>query len=302
MVALQNLRLGGVVRHLGFWIALCIAPSAAQADIVGPRWHVTFPAAPGGKVAESTAVPMEGAAMLVAIVANGADASKPSLAYGNQPVATKVVGYDPVSRLEFLSISDVSMHSPDPWLREAGKYANSDLLARTHSGPIPCRTAGWINQVAGKILPLALLRVTFDGKVPPVGTPLLTQQGSVVGILFQGAGADNMAYAIPAEAVHRVRQDIGKGGALVRGWLGISLRADVPVPQVVRVLPNSPAAAAGALPGDVLTSIGSRKINDYADAANAFFYLIPGTPVKVKFIRGAQPLEFTLTPTRAAEK
>ena len=65
-----------------------------------------------------------------------------------------------------------------------------------------------------------------------------------------------------------------------------------------RVLPDSPAEAAGIKPNDVLLSIGPRQIKDYADAANAFFYLIPGEPVKVRVLRGVDPLEFTLTPTK----
>jgi len=302
MVALQKPRPSGLVHNLGIWITFSISAIPAQPIALAPRWQVTFPAAVGGKAAESIAVPVEESAMLVAIVASGADASRPRLLLGNQPVATKVLGHDPVSRLEFLLIDDASRHSPLPWLREAGKYANASLTAQTPTGPVSCRTTGWVKQVGGKVLPLALLRVSFDRPVPSPGTPLLTNEGSVVGILFQEAGAGNTAYAIPAEAVHRVQQDISKGGALVRGWLGLSLRADVQAPQVVRVLPDSPAAAAGMLPGDVLTSIGNRKITDYADAANAFFYLIPGTPVRVKLLRGSQPLEFTLTPTRAAGK
>lgn len=38
-------------------------------------------------------------------------------------------------------------------------------------------------------------------------------------------------------------------------------------------------------------------ITDYADAANALFYLVPGQPVRVKLLRGTHPLEFTVTPT-----
>jgi hypothetical protein len=47
--------------------------------------------------------------------------------------------------------------------------------------------------------------------------------------------------------------------------------------------------------------VGSRQISDYADAANAFFYLIPGQAVRVKLLRGVDQLDFTLTPTRVPE-
>lgn len=146
------------------------------------------------------------------------------------------------------------------------------------------------------MLPLALLRVNFEQSVPPPGTPLVDSAGRVVAIVFQGSGAANTGYAIPAEAVHRVRRDISKGGGLVRGWLGLSLRAENQTPQIVRILPNSPAATVGIRPGDVLVSVGSRQIADYADAVNAFFYLIPGRTVPVKVVRGVEKLDFNLTP------
>ncbi len=164
-----------------------------------------------------------------------------------------------------------------------------------------CRTTGWVKQVGGKILPFALLRVSFRQTVPPSGTPLLDDAGRVVAVVFQSAGSGNTGYAIPAEAVLRVRQDVCNGGRLVRGWLGLALRAESQIPQISRVLANSPAAAAGIRPNDVLLSIGSRQIADYADAANAFFYLLPGRPVRVKVVRGADTLEFTLTPARPVE-
>jgi S1-C subfamily serine protease len=61
-------------------------------------------------------------------------------------------------------------------------------------------------------------------------------------------------------------------------------------------LPDSPSATAGIQEGDVLVSIGSRQISDYADAANAFFYLVPGKQVQVKLKRGDLLLELNLTP------
>jgi S1-C subfamily serine protease len=182
------------------------------------------------------------------------------------------------------------------WLNDVGSSLGSELQAMAPGGPVKCRANGWVKQVGGKILPLALLRVNFSQQVPPPGTPLLDSQGRVIAILFQESGS-NTGYAIPAEAVHRVRRDVCNGGRLIRGWIGLTLRAESQTPQVVRVLPNSPAAAAGIRPADVLLSVGPRQISDYADAANAFFYLIPGQAVRMTLLRGAEPITCTLTPT-----
>ncbi len=168
----------------------------------------------------------------------------------------------------------------------------------TGAGPQACRATGWIKQVGNKVLPLALLQVSFNQAVPPPGTPLVDSQQRIAAIVFQSSGNGNIGYAIPADAVHRVRRDLANGGRLRRGWLGLSLRAESTSPKVVKVLANSPAANAGIQPADVLLSVDSRRIADYADAANAFFYLVPGQPVRVKLLRGTKPLEFTVTPTR----
>ncbi|MEO7101534.1 MAG: PDZ domain-containing protein [Luteolibacter sp.] len=270
----------------------------AEPVAVSPHWLVNFAAAANGKAAESVAVPVVGESLLVAVVTAGADPENPTVQLGNRTVAAKVVGHDPVSRLQFIQVADGISKKSFDWLNDAGEISNASLVALAPAGSIKCRTNGWVNQVGGKILPLALLRVTFGAAVPPPGTPLVDFSGRVGAIVFQDAGSGNTGYAIPAEAVRRVQRDIcGGGGRLVRGWLGLSLRAEAQSPQVVRVLPGSPASSAGILPGDVILSIGSRQITDYAEAANAFFYLVPGQSVKVKVQRAADQLEFQLTPT-----
>ncbi len=286
------------------WMLLASAFScmAEPAVAISPRWQVDYPAAANGKASGSTLVPILGDSLLVSVFMPGADASRPTARVGNRVISVQMIGHDPVSRLCFLKVTGGGIQPrPVEWLNEAAASTGSTLQALSGGGMIQCRTTGWVKQVGGKILPLALLRVNFDRAVPPPGTALLDQAGRVAAILFQESGTGNTGYAIPAEAVHRVRRDVGNGGSLARGWLGLALRAENQSPQIVRILPNSPAAAAGIMPSDVLLSVGTRPISDYADAANAFFYLIPGEPIRVKLLRGVDPFEYLLTPTRPAE-
>ena len=222
----------------------------------------------------------------------------PKLWVGSRSVPLKVIGYDPVSRLEFIKIEGDMTPKPMTWVDDAGASSNAALQSMEPSGPVKCRSTGWVKQVGGKILPLALLRVNFSRAVPAPGTPLVDEAGRVVAIVFQNTGSDNIGYAIPAEAVRRVQQDICDSGQLTRGWLGLTLSAESKMPRVIRVLPDSPAAAAGIRPNDVLLSIGSRQVTDYPDAANAFFYLIPDRQVQVKLLRDVEQLEYTVTPVK----
>jgi hypothetical protein len=274
----------------------------AQVVAVSPQWLASFPAAASGKPSQATAVPIDGESLMVSVVAAGSDAGRPALRLGNNPVPVQLVGFDPVSRLGFYKPGGNIVPKPVEWRDDAGPAIGANLRAMTPGGMVACRSNGWVKQVGKNILPLALLKVNFGSPVPPPGTPLLDDEGRVAAIIFQDSGTGNTGYAIPAEAVHRVRRDICGGGRLVRGWLGLSLLAGSQSPQIVRVLPNSPAAAVGIKPSDVLLNIGSRQISDYADAANAFFYLIPGQAVRVKLLRGADQHEFTLTPTKPPDK
>lgn len=271
---------------------LCLGEPAANRQ----SWQVAYPPAKNGRAAESTAVVLNRGSLMVAVVTPGADPSRPSLRMGKRQVAVHALGHDPVSSLAFLKVEGGTPPPSMEWRTDAGGVVGTHLQAMTAGGPVKCRATGWTQQVGTKILPLALLQVAFDQTVPLPGTPLLDPQGRVAAILFQASGKGNIGYAIPAEAVHRVRHDLANGGHLIRGYLGLSLRPEIKSPEIVNVLPNSPAAAAGIQAGDVLLNVGSRRIHNYADAANAFFYLIPGRSVRVKLRRGTNQLEFTLTP------
>lgn len=273
---------------------------AAEPLAKSPRWWVSYPALPGGRACESTAVPMTADGVLVTVVMPGANAQAPDLRAGEASAATRMIGHDPVSRLGFLRVQGQAVPVTQ-WSEAAGGALQGPLLVLTPAGAVRCRADGWTKQIGGKVLPLALLRLQFEGPVPPAGTAVVDGRGRVVALVFQPTGAGASAYAIPAEAVHRVCRDVCRGGSLVRGWLGLTLRSENATPQVVRVLPDSPAAAAGIRQSDVLLAVGSRRITHYADAADAFFYLIPGEPTLVKLRRGTQVFDVRVTPGRGAQ-
>lgn len=277
--------------------AACISSGIYQIAEASPGWQVSFPALENGTASLSTAVLLGSDPVLVVIVSNGANPASPRGQLGDNQVPIKMIGHDPVSRLGFIRASASLPAKPMSWAADASKALNTPLNVIAADQTTPCQATGWIKQVGGKILPFALLRINFTAAIPPPGTPLVDQGGRIVALVFQGSGSGSIGYAIPAEAVHRVQQDIMKHGKLIRGWSGIALRAESQAPQISRILPDSPAAAAGIHANDVLLSIGTRRITEYADAANAFFYLIPGQPVSIKLQRAGTPMEFTLTPT-----
>ncbi|MFD0892090.1 PDZ domain-containing protein [Luteolibacter ambystomatis] len=273
-----------------FFLSAGLHPACAQVA----KWEVVFPAAAGGVPAKSIATPLEEGGMLVAVALPGTDATRPGATRAGQPVQAEVVGMDSVSRLCFLKTPLASDRLA--WAKTAPYTPGTPLHA---PGPVKARATGWVKQIGTKVLPFALLRINFEGAVPPTGTPVSTDDGRVVALVYQSAGNGDSAYAIPVEAVQRVKADVCGGGKLARGWLGLSLRAESPSPQVMRVTPDSPASKADIRPNDVLLQVGTRQVANYADAANAFFYLIPREPVDLKLLRGTQEISVTVSPVPA---
>ncbi|OYV05400.1 MAG: hypothetical protein CFE26_11805 [Verrucomicrobiales bacterium VVV1] len=272
-----------------------VATFALAAVVSAADFEVDFPAVKDGRPCHSVAVPAEDGTLLVAVVLSGADASQPVLKSGGEPVPVKVIGHDPVSRLCFMRPESPVTPGKLSWERKTPASPGIELV----SGSQRARTSGWVKQVGTKVLPLALLHVNFDGQVPAPGSPLLTARGQLAAVVFQQVSGANSAYALPVEALHRVRRDVVKSGDLVRGWLGLSLRAEIPTPQVTRVAVGSPADKVGIRANDVILQIGERAVADYADSANAFFYLAPGEPVKIRLLRGADSIEVVVTPVEA---
>ncbi len=241
---------------------------------------------------------LPGENVVVTVLKDGEYPESVRLQLGTQEIPVKKIVQDPISRLEFLSVDQGQKLHPIPWNTEVGKNANAPLRTLEPDGAAPCRSTGWVKHVGKKVLPFALLNVDFSHGVPLPGTAVVDDRGAVVGIVFQASGTGNNGYVIPVEAILRVRHDLVKGGVLIRGWLGLALHTGVHLPQISRILADSPAAEAGIQVGDIIVSVGAREVTDYADAANAFFYVIPGKPVALILHRGEQTLKITLMPTK----
>ncbi len=76
-------------------------------------------------------------------------------------------------------------------------------------------------------------------------------------------------------------------------WLGVEL-ASAPIrgALVAKVVPGSPAAAAGIRPGDVITQLDTQPIEASATFASAISGMEPGERLDIEIQRGAQ--QFTV--------
>lgn len=205
-------------------------------------------------------------------------------------------GQDQVTRLYFFRNPQTGEKVSGHWVERFSDVGPQDLRAITDTKVIPCRFEKWVTRVGDKVLPLGLLYISFREPLPPAGTPLLDSDVKILGLIFQPAGP-NAAYAIPAQAVHRVLRDVSREGKLVRASLGFTLSTDSSVPRITRILPDSPAAKAGLRADDILLKVGHYPTAGYPDAVNALFYTVPGETVSFVLSRENERIERKVTPT-----
>ncbi|MGH8590719.1 MAG: DegQ family serine endoprotease [Gammaproteobacteria bacterium] len=142
------------------------------------------------------------------------------------------------------------------------------------------------------------------------GGPLFNLNGEVVGVNSQiysrTGGFMGLSFAIPVEVVMNVYHQIRDKGKVSRGWLGVliqevtrelaeSFGMDKPHGALVaKVLPDSPAAAAGIKPGDVVVDFNGVEIDLSSDLPPLVGGTEVGKKIPVEIVRDGKSLKLDL--------
>jgi serine protease Do len=146
------------------------------------------------------------------------------------------------------------------------------------------------------------------------GGPLFNQDGQVVGvnsaILSPTGGSVGIGFAIPSNTVKTVVAALEKNGKVTRGYLGVQAQEITPdmgralnLPDganqkgalVASVEPNSAAQTAGIQPGDVITQVNGKTIENPRDLALNVASLSPGAAAKIALLRGGKAITISAT-------
>ncbi len=153
--------------------------------------------------------------------------------------------------------------------------------------------------------------IQTDASINPgnSGGALVDLDGGLVGIntaIIESARG--IGFAIPASRARRVVDDLLRFGHVRPLWLGAVIRPiaargrDLLGEQgghgllVRRVLPGSPAAAAGLERGDLIVRVGDRRSADLADLRTVLASNAPGDAVRLEVLDDAGRHPVTVTP------
>lgn len=152
--------------------------------------------------------------------------------------------------------------------------------------------------------------IQTDAAVNPgnSGGPLVDLAGEVVGLntAIFAPGVDQnsgVSFAIPANMLHRVADDIVAKGSVSRPWLGLlavgvdSVDGDATYQgaEITQVMPESPASAAGLRRGDVITRIDGEPLTSVGELRSYVLSRGIGHSLTVEVSRDGLPVELPVT-------
>ncbi|MEI6071146.1 MAG: trypsin-like peptidase domain-containing protein [Verrucomicrobiae bacterium] len=140
------------------------------------------------------------------------------------------------------------------------------------------------------------------------GGPLVDINGKIIALnnaVMQHT--DGIGFAIPANTVRRIFENIRDHGRVIRPWFGVvmlpitpMLAAQLHLPDshgalVQATLENSPASRAGVRPGDVILTFNARPVSTWKDLRNRVAETEPGREVTLGISRAGKPLTLRAT-------
>ncbi len=297
-------------------LAQLVGPSVARVEVMRPRGTSSSRGPVSGN-GSGAVMASDGFIATNSHVAGGSIACQVSLPDGSTHLAD-VVGDDPSTDLAILRV-DATDLSPIPlgdsnslevgeWVMAIG---NPLGLQNTYSTGIVSALGRSLRSESGRRIEGV---IQTDAPLNPgsSGGPLVDARGNVIGINTAIAfPAQGICFAVPVNTLRFVYEEIRRHGRVLRGYIGVS-GMTVVLPrkirdgaelsgeggaQVVEVLPDGPAAAAGIRPGDIIVSLEGKRIESVDDIHRSLRAGSIGKSLEAEVIRSGRSRSVKIRPT-----
>lgn len=221
---------------------------------------------------------------------------------GEQRQAAEVIGVDRATDLAILRIPDgggltpVSLRSDDP----------AEVGEQTIAMGSPLGLAGAPSVSTGIVSGHRTRIETTDGRVlyGLIQTDAAIAAGSSGGALFDTEGLllgitsaivtedgsiGGLSFAIPADQVIRVVDELIGAGQVIHAWMGVEGDAASTQPaRLIEVTASGPAASSGLAEEDVITTINGQPTSSMADVILIVRSHYPGDEIEVGYVRNGR--------------
>ncbi|TVP80551.1 MAG: serine protease [Puniceicoccaceae bacterium] len=235
-----------------------------------------------------------------------AGASRVWIEYNGRSYAAEPIGHDRTTNVSVLRLLElpesfgiIKLDASQP-LPAVGSIAVA-ITCPLDFGPTPVLGlfSGIDKKLGGKVFPTSYIRTSISVDGGQGGCPLLDLNGRFVGMTVASIEELDGSFALPADALARVRDDLVFSGEIIHGWMGFEVTAKLHDDNtdgvyLSQVVEGAPAAEAGMLAGDRLVSIGGREIEDAFDVPGAVFFLRANQFTPVEVYRGEKLLKFSV--------
>lgn len=228
-------------------------------------------------------------------------------------VDAKIIGIDQISDLALLKIDEKGL----PTL----PFMNSDRLRQGDfvlaiGAPMGLRNSVSFGVVSSPQRSMSgddrgdpMVYIQTDASINPgnSGGALVTMRGLLAGmntfIVSHSGGNEGLGFAIPANTIRNVYQQLRKDGHVSRGEIGVYAQ-DITYPMakglslardhgviVGDVVPDGPADRSGLKRRDIILTVNGDKIDSAAQLQNRIYRSVAGQALELRVLRGEDELK-----------
>jgi serine protease DegS len=234
------------------------------------------------------------------------------LLYDGREVPAVIVGTDPETDLAVLKLQVDQVQPISVGESAQAKIGDVVLAIGNPYGVGQTVTQGIVSATGRNGLGLNTFEnfIQTDADINPgnSGGALIDAYGNLLGIntaTLTRSGSAGIGFAIPADAVEKVLNDIIQYGRVIRGWLGmdafpltpqIANQLKLGVSQglwVQSVVNGGPAFRANIRPRDIVISINGMPVTDRHSSVSQIAEVMPGRLIELEILRETET--FTVT-------